>query len=95
MDYPEALRLSRVLASDMTSQVAAALNGWQEPVSPIYLAIKTLVDNDVASKTEKRAKLTRLRDPFAPPPKRLGNASLSIPELRALLARQREGDADV
>ena len=96
MTWGEAIRLARLIAGDMTTQLAAALNGWPRPVSPEYMALYTLIGNDVLSKTERRARVTMLADPFAPPPKRYGTASLSIPQLRALLDRhrQQEGSTD-
>lgn len=86
MEWGEAIRLTRVLLGDTSAHITAAINGWRMPVSAEYLALKVLVDNDVTSKTEKRGRLAKLLDPFAPPPKRFGRASMSIAEWEALRA---------
>lgn len=86
MSWGEAIRQTRTLCGDPSAHITAAVNGWQMAVSREYLALKVLVDNDVVSKTEKRGKLARLVDPFAPPPKRLGGARLTIAEWEALKA---------
>ena len=94
MSWGEAIRLAKLLGEDPSSHLAASVNGWVSPISLEYLALKTLIDNYVISKTDKRGKLAKLRDPFAPPPKRFGSARLTIPQLRALLKRHREEAAD-
>ena len=90
MGWGEALRLTRLLAADPSSHVAAAVGGWQFPASREYLAAKTAVDNYVAVKTAKRgAKLSQLPSPWDKPPERIGTASMSIEELRKVLDRHR------
>lgn len=44
MTWGEALRLTRILASDPSSHVAAAVNEWDRPVDSAALALMDLFD---------------------------------------------------
>lgn len=44
MRWGEALRLTAILATDTSSHVAAALNGWERPASMHELALLDLYD---------------------------------------------------
>ena len=88
MTFGEAWLLTLELVRDPSSHVAAAVGGLTFPVSQEWLAIKVLVDNYVASKTQKRAKLQTLHDPTAAPPRRWGSP-MSKDALRAVLDEQR------
>jgi hypothetical protein len=90
MSWGEALNLTRVLANDPSSQVAAGLAGWQFAVSREWLALKAMADNYVSVKTSKRgARLVALLDPAEKPTRRVGTASMSSSELQAVLDKHR------
>jgi hypothetical protein len=90
MSWGEALNLTRVLAGDPSSQVGAAVAGWQFAVSREWLALKAMADNYVSVKTSKRgARLVGLVDPAEKPTRRVGTASMSPVELQSVLDKHR------
>lgn len=86
MPWGEADRLTRILAKDTSSQVGAALAGWQYPASRQALAIFDLYDATAGAHFKRPKKYPR---PWDPAPKRLGNASLTITQLRGVLDQHR------
>jgi hypothetical protein len=80
------IRLTERLAKDTSSEVGAALAGWQYPASRQALAIFDLYDATANAHFKKPKPYPR---PWDPAPKRYGNASLSIDELRAVLNQHR------
>jgi hypothetical protein len=86
MTWGEASRLTMRLARDTSSEVGASLAGWQYPVSRQALAIFDLYDATANAHFKKPKPYPR---PWDPAPKRYGNASLSITEVRAVLNQHR------
>ncbi len=92
MTWGEAIALTAILAGDWSSQVGAAVAGLERPVTYEYLAIRNLAANYFAGHTKRRAELyPPMPDPFAPRPKRIGNASVSPDQFEAIVAAHREG----
>lgn len=56
MTWGEAIRLTRVLANDPASMVAAALAGWKYPFPREAAILADLFDVQLASKSAKRPK---------------------------------------
>lgn len=54
MEWAEAYRLMVELCRDPSSHVAAALEGWQRPVSDTAMAVADLFDLQHRSKSKKR-----------------------------------------
>lgn len=88
MSFGEAWMLTLELVRDPSSHVAASVNGMQFPVTREWLAVRAMVDNFVAVKTQKRPRLSLLPDPFAAPPKKWGTP-MAREDLRTILDAQR------
>lgn len=86
MSWGEARRLTERLAKDTSSEVGAALAGWQYPASRQALAIFDLYDATANAHFKKPKRYPR---PWDPAPKKYGNASLSIDELGSVLNQHR------
>lgn len=56
MRWGEAVRLTKILTGDPSSQVAAAIVGWEYPFSWEAVLLADLVDVQVASKSKKKQK---------------------------------------
>lgn len=54
MSYGEAIRLARVLASDPSSEIAAALSGWSHSLSRTDVTLRDLYDLQHASKSQRK-----------------------------------------
>lgn len=86
MGWGEALRLARILSADPSSQVGAALAGFDRPVDWPEIRLLHLIDSSEANRLGKK---------FKPVPKpwpdkdvkRYGTESLSIEELNRRLGR--------
>lgn len=97
MSWGEAIRLTRLLRADSSSQTAAAIEGWDYPISHEALAILDLFDLEHQVNSKKRPKPHPLR-----PWKSTGNAKqmgkvgdLSPERVREILAAARDGSAPV
>jgi hypothetical protein len=89
MSWGEALRLTRILNTDPSSMVAAAVAGWAFPVTREYIAAKTAADNYVMVKTAKKgSKLSVLPAPWDVP-KRRGTASMPYSQMLKVLEYHR------
>ena len=85
--WGEACRLARVLTSDPSSQLAAAVNEWAYPVSRDVLALADLIDAFM----QVNSKRGRRPDPYPRPwhktkSTRMGRATRPQSEIRAALA---------
>lgn len=88
MSWGEAIRLAEVLAADPSSQMAAALAGWEHPVSREDITLRDLYDLQHMSKAKKRPK--PYPRPWAKERRRLGAGTRLTPdELRAILDAHR------
>lgn len=56
MSWGEAVRLTQILATDPSSQIAAAIAGWAHPLERIDATLRDLYDLQHASKSKKRPK---------------------------------------
>lgn len=54
MDWGEAIRLTRILRADPSSMLAAAMEGWDHPISREALALMDLFDLDMAVNSGKK-----------------------------------------
>lgn len=89
MTWGEAIRLTQQLQLDPSSHVSASVRDWTHPLSYEAAFIADLVDVQIARAIGKKAK-SRPR-PWDPKPKRWGSGRFTIPQLRELLRRHREG----
>lgn len=84
MPWAEAIRLTQVLQSDPTSQVAAALNDWSAARSPEWLLLADLYDATAAAHFKKPKPYPR---PYLNPgARRMGRTKRSRAEVLAILA---------
>lgn len=87
MGWGEAWRLTQLLLRDPSSQLAAALAGWQFPASREYL---TLMDTfDLHHMLNAKKMPEAMRRPWDVPPRRLGSAAMSPESMRVLLDQHR------
>lgn len=92
MSWGEAWRLTGQLANDPSSHVAAALAGWDFPVSREWLAAADLYDVFVAANTKKGRKPKPYPRPWGDKTKkRFGRATRPQVEIRAALAARGHG----
>jgi hypothetical protein len=88
MSWGEAYRLFTVLVLDPSSQVAAAVAGWQHPIDRIDVTLRELFDLEHRSKSKKKPK------PFPRPwdkqerRKIGGGRGMSIEAFEAIKAQQ-------
>jgi hypothetical protein len=87
--WDEAWRLFTVLALDPSSQIAAALAGWQQPVSREDLTIRDLFDLQHKAQSSRRPK------PYPRPwdkveRRKFGGPGVSISEFEAAKRRLRQ-----
>jgi hypothetical protein len=87
MSWGEALRLATVLAADPSSQVGAALAGWQYPATRADLTLRDLVDITIRVNA-KRPPSKAYPRPSDPAPKRIGRGTFTREEFDQLRARQ-------
>lgn len=87
MDWAETSRLSQILAADPSSAIAAALLGWEHPVSQEFMALKALHDRTLDAHF-KRPQTGYLPAPWDRPV-RHGETSLSRAEVLSVLAAER------
>jgi hypothetical protein len=88
MDWGEVYRLTLILASDPSSQVAAAFAGWRHPLSWESAALRDLYDLQHASKSKRRPK--PYPRPWDRSQKHGEGTRLSAEEFEAIRARHRE-----
>lgn len=92
MSWGEAWRLTGVLANDPSSHVAAAIAGWEYPVTREWLAAADLYDAFVASNTKKGRKPKPYPRPWPDKDqKRMGKATRSQTDIRAALVARGHG----
>lgn len=89
MSWGEALRLFRVLATDPSSCIAAALRGWQHPVSREALALFDLFDLEHKKAVKRPTPYPR---PWVANERKSRGRGVSREELATILAAAR-GDA--
>lgn len=89
MSWSEALRLTRALALDPTSHVAAAVAGWRHPWSHEAIVLANLYDLQHKIAAGKRTPKPHARPWDAQERKFGGGARLSKARLRALLDAHR------
>lgn len=88
MGWGEALRMTRILVGDPTSQVAAAVGEWSHPWSHESMVLANLYDLEHKVNAGKKTPKPYPR-PWDPQPKRYGAGGMSKAQLRHLLARHR------
>lgn len=81
MGWGEALRMTKILAEDVSSQVGAALRGWPYPIERADAVLRDLFDKYLESNFKRPQPYPR---PWHPQPKTIGGASLTPAEFRAL-----------
>ena len=87
MDWGEMFRLTKILANDPSSQVCAALAGWNYPLDWAGITLRDLYDLQFASKS-KRKKPKPYPRPWDREPKTYGKGTGLTPEqYRAIRAR--------
>lgn len=85
MPWSEAHRLTEILLNDPSSQIGAAVAGWQYPLSRGDLTLRDLYDLQHRSKAKRKPK--PLPRPWDAPAKRIGSGtSLAISEYEAIKA---------
>ena len=92
MSWGEAVRLSRELSRDWSSAVAAALAGWDYPLSREAIVMADLYDLQHITKAKRRpAPYPR---PWKPEQVKKFGTSMTKERLRAVLDANREVDDD-
>lgn len=90
MPWTEAVMHARILRSDPSSAIAAALEGWDNPISREALVLMDLFDLDHAVAAGKKKPAPHPGRPFsmdASKKKRRGNTEgRSVAEVKAILA---------
>lgn len=89
MGWDEALRLTKLLAKDPSSQVCAALAGWQAPYSHEAHILADLYD--LARRRWAKGTPKPRKRPTDPAPKRLGAPGQSQTKVLAALAARGHG----
>lgn len=91
MSWAEAIRLTERLKLDPSSHVAASMSEWAHPLSFEGAFLADLIDVQVKKALKKGAQFKPRPRPWDPKPKRWGSGRFTIPQLRELLRRNREG----
>lgn len=85
--WGELWRVTQVLAGDPSSQLAASLNGWPNPVSREFMVAADLYDVFVAANSKKGRRAKPYPRPWLDPGrKKYGRATRSQRDIRAALA---------
>ena len=87
MGWGEAWRLTKILAADPSSAVAAAFAGWQYPLSREGITLRDLYDLQHTSKAKRKPKA--YPRPWDSPAKQIGGnrPGMTPQEYRALRAQ--------
>jgi hypothetical protein len=91
MPWGEALRLTRILAGDPSSQIAASVAEWEHPISREDMTLRDIFDLQHKAAGAKRPK--PYPRPWPDKTKRTfgGGTRMTVAELRAILDEHREG----
>lgn len=81
MGWSEAVRLTRILVSDTSSQVGAAVRGWDYPIDRADESVRGLIDLFAKAHFKRPDPYPR---PWDQKPTQHGNASLTVEQFRAL-----------
>lgn len=81
MGWGEAFRLTQVLIADTSSQVGAAVRGWQYPMERSDVVLRDLFDKYTQSHFKRPPAYPR---PWDPQPKKMGDARLTPGQFRAI-----------
>lgn len=86
MSYAEAVRLTQVLSTDPSSHIAAAVHGWDAPVSREWLVLADTFDRLTHLHTDRKAKPEPYPRPFPDPARvRRGKTTRTRGDVLAIL----------
>lgn len=91
MTWGEAVRITRLIAKDSSSHLAAAISGWQHPVTREWFVLWGI--HWATVQKFKQPEKLRLPLPWDKPPTKHGSATMSVDRMRALLDRNRSRPA--
>lgn len=92
MDWGEALRLVKILGADPSSQIGAAVSGWEFAATWEYLAIADLIDLQRV-RTKWRKKPGPYRRPWDKKPTVHGrHSAVSVEQWKAMKQRREGGE---
>lgn len=91
MDWAEAWRLTTVLAGDPSSQVCAALAGWQYPMGREGIALLALYDLTLRANAAKPKSVKPWPRPWDPAPKIHGSNAVSIEQWKRMKEARTNG----
>ena len=92
MSWGEALRLYRILIADPSSQIAAAVAGWQHPASRELLALYDLFDSSEYGRVGRKARPAQR--PWVANERKTRGRGVTREDLQQILSRARSEAVD-